>query len=266
MIRYQIQILSVLLLFSPPIFGKVIFQSQFSPGRWLERFNPFRPVPWTEGIERASIVYDAQLQRTVLKIFYPAKKFGNKLTGTQWKTYLDRGHEHLVLTYRVKFESGFDFVKGGKLPGFSGGHRPGHPNSVVSGGYKPNGKDGWSARIMWRPGGKIVQYLYHPDQLGKYGDNLPWLIDGNPAVFVPGQWHTVRTEIRMNSPGRNDGILRSWLDGAQVLDRNDIRFRDISKIEIDALCFSTFFGGDTQSWATTKDEYTYFDSFSVEEL
>ncbi|HEY5039276.1 MAG TPA: hypothetical protein VIJ93_09420, partial [bacterium] len=70
--------------------------------------------------------------------------------------------ESLYFRYYVRFDPGFDFVKGGKLPGLAGG-------KGNTGGHKANGTDGWSARVMWRSDGKIVQYVYHPDQVGDYG-------------------------------------------------------------------------------------------------
>lgn len=47
-------------------------------------------------------------------------------TGTQWPTSLEEfegleaQYDSLYLRYYVKFEEGFDFVKGGKLPGLMG--------------------------------------------------------------------------------------------------------------------------------------------------
>src|SRR5437660_1575157 len=73
----------------------------------------------------------------------------------------------LYLSYRVFFPSGFDFVKEGKMHGLCGG-------TCNSGGQKPTGTDGWSARVIWRAQGTANSYLYDPDQAGTYGDILPW--------------------------------------------------------------------------------------------
>ena len=51
-----------------------------------------------------------------------------------------------------------DFVKGGKLPGLFGGEGN-------TGGGIPTGMDGFSARMMWRGSGRVVQYVYYPDQV-----------------------------------------------------------------------------------------------------
>lgn len=162
--------------------------------------------------------------------------------------------EECYVRYYVRFDPGFDFVKGGKLPGLVGGQ-------ANTGGHIPNGRDGWSARLMWRSGGRVVQYLYHPDQKGVWGDDLDWATDGEPCRFVPGTWHCVETCVRMNTPGKHDGVLRSWFDGALALETATIRFRDVPELQIDGFYFSTFFGGGDLSWAPPEDQYAQFDDF-----
>lgn len=162
--------------------------------------------------------------------------------------------DECYVRYYLRFDPGFDFVKGGKLPGLVGGN-------ANTGGHVPNGRDGWSARLMWRPGGKVVQYVYHPDQKGVWGDDLDWMKDGVPCRFKPGVWHCVESYVRLNTPGKRDGIIRSWLDGDEVLDVDTLRFRDVSELRIDGFYFSTFFGGGDLSWAPTEDQFVQFDDF-----
>ena len=133
---------------------------------------------------RVSIVNDGSSK--VLRVEYPEGLFGSgdDRTGGQWRTIFDQGYEAVELEYRLKFEDGFDFVRGGKLPGLAGG-------AGNSGGSRPNGTDGFSARMHWRTNrssgsplgstqtnrANIAQYLYHPDQTtngGVNGDDLDW--------------------------------------------------------------------------------------------
>lgn len=164
--------------------------------------------------------------------------------------------ESLYLRYYVRFDPGFDFVKGGKLPGLAGG-------AANTGGHKPNGADGWSARIMWRAGGKIVQYVYHPDQPGEYGEDLAWDQGGCPRYFTPGQWDCVETYVQMNHPGKKDGVIRSWLNGEKALEATNLRFRDTASLKIDKFYFDTFFGGGDASWASPRDQKAQFDDFVI---
>jgi hypothetical protein len=166
--------------------------------------------------------------------------------------------ESAYLRYYVRFDPGFDFVRGGKLPGLVGAN-------ANTGGHKPNGQDGWSARIMWRPNGKIVQYVYHPDQPTEYGEDFTWDDGGCPRFFTPGKWQCVETYVQMNTPGKKDGVIRSWLDGQLALEVTNLRFRDKDGIKIDKFYFSTFFGGNDSSWAPPKDEFATFDNFVIAE-
>ncbi len=186
-----------------------------------------------------------------LRLKYPAGTYGSADQAIQSKIGLARNYEELYVSYRVRFADDFDFVRGGKLPGLSGG--------VGNwGGNRPDGSDGWSGRMMWRPGGEAVQYVYHPDQPGIYGEDFPW-----NRRFEPGRWHTVEHRFVMNTPGRNDGVVQAWFDGTEALYVNDLRFRDVASFGISDFLISTFFGGGDDTWAPTKDEYISFDDFVV---
>lgn len=188
---------------------------------------------------------------------------------SQWRLDLKGGYEELFLSYRIRFDEGFDFVRGGKLPGLCGG-------ACNTGGNAPTGTDGWSARMMWRTDGSggaptngdtanIVQYAYHVDQPTQFGEDLRW-DDGTPPVwreFESDTWYHLQHRIVMNTPGAPDGIIQAWLDGEMVLDVQDIRFRDTNAFQIDTMYFSTFFGGSSTIWEATKDEQVYLDDFVV---
>ncbi len=68
----------------------------------------------------------------------------------------------------------------------------------------------------------------------------------------------------MNDIGKRNGCIQSWLDGVEALSKCNFEFRTTPAIHIDALYFSTFFGGDDASWSTKKEEHVKFDSFTVE--
>jgi hypothetical protein len=116
---------------------------------------------------------------------------------------------------------------------------------------------------MWRADGKIVQYVYYPDQPGDYGQDFDWDFGGCPRYFHPGQWHCVETRVELNHPGKKDGRITSWLDGDKALEVGGLRFRDIASIHIDQFQFETFFGGGDASWASPKDQRATFDDFAI---
>ena len=227
----------------------------------LDDFNKDWLFPrWSQGLSegRVEIVENSSdLDDKYLRIFYPKGKVGPWEGGAQWKLKLKRSYDELYCAYSVMFQNSFDFVLGGKLPGFVGGRG-------YTGGNRPDGKNGWSARMMWRRVGGIVQYVYHPYQRGKWGDDLPWKPGFLSSYsFEPGKWYTVEHHIKMNTPGKSDGLIEGWLNGQLALRETDFLFRDIPSLGIDAFYFSTFFGGQGPQWAPTKDEYIYFDNFVI---
>ena len=214
---------------------------------------------WSQGVDddRVSIVETDDGENRALAVLYPEGEYGTSNTGAQWKLLFDESHECVRLTYRLQFTAPFDFVRGGKLPGLIGGEGN-------TGGGIPDGTDGWSARMMWRVDGAVVQYVYHPDQPEQYGEDLPWVVQNEQVHFAPGQWHEVIHEIQMNTPGVNDGSIRAWFDGELALESTGMRFRDVDSFAIDGMYFSTFFGGGSSSWSTTADEVVLFDDFRIE--
>ena len=226
-----------------------------------------------EGEQRVSIVEgkNAFAGRS-LAVLYPKGKHSPRETGAQWQLGFE-GQKDVTVEYRVKFRDGFNFVRGGKLPGLAGG-------KANTGGSIPDGTDGFSARMHWRTDGSrgsqltpdmanITQYMYHPD--AKNGDDFNW--DDGPGGqwerFESGRWYHLKHRIKMNTPGQNgqpginDGIVQAWLDGKMVLDRTDVRYRDIDSLKIDVFYFSTFFGGSGSKWNTASDETAFFDDFKI---
>ena len=230
-------------------------------------FGGFESEPWTstwgmawgpDPSEHGRLITGSDaFEGHSLQVTYPKDTIGSQ-GGFEFLTDFSKlsiePQESLYLRYYVRFEPGFDFVKGGKLPGLAGG-------TANTGGHKPDGTDGWSARVMWRGDGKIVQYDYHPDQAGEFGEDFDWNYGGCPRFFIPGKWQCLETYVKMNSPGKKDGIIRSWLDGEQALEVTNLRFRDTTSLKIDKMYFDTFFGGGDPSWATPQNQSAQFDNF-----
>jgi hypothetical protein len=99
-----------------------------------------------------------------LRVEYPAHSASRQLAkkgqaaegGAQAYLVWEAGDcDEAWLAYDVRFPSGFQFVKGGKLPGFFGG-------TVTSGQHIPDGTNGFSTRYMWRAAGVGEVYAYLP--------------------------------------------------------------------------------------------------------
>ena len=209
---------------------------------------------WHMGNNLVNIVAKPHAFRgRALRIRYPKNTVGcrNNKTCVNWKPKIGAKLNQLYYSYKIKFSQGFDFVRGGKLPGIAGG-------TANTNGKKPNGNDGWGVRIMWNQQGKLAQYVYHPDQKNPFGDSFQWKM----PVLEKGKWHSLKTRVRINTAGKRDGIIQSWFNGKLVLDKRNLRFRNNSKLQIDQLMFSSFFGGNDDSWAPKRDQAIYLDEFN----
>ena len=89
----------------------------------------------------------------VLQVTYEADSFSHDTGGAQlytlWNTTDGSSFNTMMVTYELAFDAGFDWVKGGKLPGIRGGLN----STGCSGGNKADGRDCFSSRLMWRMSG-----------------------------------------------------------------------------------------------------------------
>lgn len=233
--------------------AKADFRQSTASGQWFDGFE--------DG--RAAIAADPN-QGKVLRLTYPAGCYGTvdpHACAAQVKVYLsETAHDTLWLSFKVRFDSDFDFVKGGKLPGLCG-------SQCKTGGNIPSGDDGWSARHMWRTGGAAVQYLYFFGQPSTYGLDVPFDIGGTQRVFTPGQWTTIVQQVALNTMSSEgavaNGKVCSWFDGEKAACDSGYVFRTQDTMHIDKFYLSTFHGGDGTDWAPTVDVFAEFDDFVV---
>lgn len=229
-----------------------------------ERLKEHSPVPvlWTGGFAQAGEagrfrVVESAGHGRALEVLYPRGGVGPQQTGGQWLAALPPrlGYE---LEYRVRFGADFDWRLGGKLPGLAGGSVP------TGGNFDP---DGFSARYMWREGGRLVIYLYWAGQASAARERgRQYGVDLDCGVTLErGRDYRLRQRVTLNTPGRPDGRLEVWVDGRPVLQRADLLFRDApaKAWQIDRFLFSTFHGGNSPSWAPTRDCTVEFDDLAV---
>jgi hypothetical protein len=171
----------------------------------------------------------------------------------------------LYLRYYVKFPAGFDFGRGGKLPGLYGG-----PPGEASGGHHGQA---FSTRYMWRDhpvAGSLRNcssavacaevYLYTPQLSPGYGLDIggAWNWQGD------GRWHMIEQRV-----DRASGDVTVWYDGTQVLSASGVLGGAVKGagaaggVPFSGVLFSTFFGGHDTSWGPSKDEAAYFADFAV---
>jgi hypothetical protein len=77
---------------------------------------------------------------------------------------LIEGAKEVLFSYSVYFPAGFNFVKGGKMPGLYGGTSMDVAKSC-SGGRQDSRDECFSARVMWRTSGAGEFYNYYPSKV-----------------------------------------------------------------------------------------------------
>jgi hypothetical protein len=133
-----------------------------------------------------------------------------------------------TLSYDVYFEPGFDFAKGGKLPGLAAAS---FDSGCTEDGNAKRQPANWSERLMWRANGRLQLYSY--DQSRPSGScgiettideapgdpefELPGTIPSDDEFrLAPGVWYTVRLSVRVND---NDSVVyQTDSSGQLVLD------------------------------------------------
>jgi hypothetical protein len=164
-----------------------------------------------------------------------------------------------TLTYQLRFPVGFQFVKGGKMPGLCGGQCWTGPD---------NGPGGWSTRYMWRANGVAEVLLSDATTTGDGTDLFrtsgKFRTTGNWKWQADGLWHTIAQTVVMNTPGQADGSITVFYDGKQVAQQTGVTFRATGDTDaIDSMMFTTFFGGHDSSWAPSSNQVIDWRDFAV---
>jgi hypothetical protein len=213
---------------------------------------------WQDGIKEGNLSVVERDGTFRLRVDYQVGEIGPEKNGAGWRFPIAR-RETAELSYTVRFGKDFDWVKGGKLPGFCGG-----PENV-SGGRPADGTNGFSARLMWRKEGRGEAYLYHKNQPERYGDQIAFPEDFR---FPTETDIRVRMRVTMNDPGKKNGaiivsIRLGDVEERELVKRGDLEWRSVDAFGIDSLYFETFHGGSDKSWAPSRPSFAEFGDFLI---
>jgi len=246
------------------LIGSTDFESQQFGTIYTKEFwqkDGFITETWDNGLaDRTMIDSSTSVSgKKSLRVTYLQGKFGPGPDGCQIALLFNTSNE-LYMSYWLKFSDNFSWGttnEGGKLPGLAGGNR-------CSGGATCDGTNGFSARFMWRSGGKAVLYLYHMDKPATYGDDIDLIFpSGKQVIFEKGKWYNMMERVKINSNASTyDGEVEVWVNGEHVLLRKGLRFTSNGD-KVDDLYISTFHGGNDSTWAPTTTCYTWFDDIKV---
>lgn len=156
-------------------------------------------------------------------------------------------------------------VTGGKFPGIAGTY-----NRAGWGGRRADGKNGWSMRgsfskiigkgdSMLAGRTPIGTYAYFADMPSKYGEVWPWSKHGL-GVLERNKWYCIEQHVRLNDPGRKNGVFRVWIDGYRALDKTDVLYRTTASLKIDRIWMNVYHGGTAVS---PHDQHVFVDNVVV---
>lgn len=178
----------------------------------------------------------------------------------------------LMFSYAVKFEQGFDWNKGGKLPGPYGGTTD-ELAYGCSGGRQDARDACFDLRLMFRGAGAGEVYAYLPD--AKENDVLLQIkgSEKNPKygfsiargafTFPTGEWTVVAERVKLNDAGKPNGEIELFVNGKSVISASGIVIREHAESVFRGAHFQTFFGGSTKDWGSPKDQKAWFADVSV---
>ena len=206
-----------------------------------------------------AIVADAGLDGSAgLRTTYVGGEMGSERVVV--RSRLDQPLREATLSFDVRFDKDFQFVRGGKLHGLG-------PTRPTTGG-NPTKPDGWSVRLTFRGQGGLQTYVYDQRKEGKYGIGKV----AENFAFKPGRWYHLDLHVRVNDDSyAADGLAHVWVDGKRLIEHDNLQLRAEGGDEtlITSLLYSTFHGGNGPTWAPTNDDgsfatvYADFDNFAV---
>ena len=177
------------------------------------------------------------------------------------------GHdpEEAYFRYYLRLGDNWDpVVDGGKLPGFAGTY------GRAGWGLRPaDGTNGWTARGGFfsvsaadakasdlRGVGTYADVANSPDYNGStWGWNL-----GPTGLLHKNRWYSIEQRVKMNTPGKRDGVLQVWIDGKPAFSKTDIEFRTVPALKIESVWMNVYFGG---TGIPDRDMTLYIDNLVI---
>jgi hypothetical protein len=100
----------------------------------------------------------------------------------------------------------------------------------------------------------IGGYIYHLDQPSDYGETVKW----SGTVLERGKWYSIEHYLKMNSiegpfdtvgngSAKSDGVYKAWVDGVQVYERADFRWRRHPEMGLQGFWLNWYHGGKEPS-------------------
>lgn len=243
--------------------SSVIFHESFDTnweGNWQSTFWGNSQSVNENKTEKFRAINGNALQITVPK--------GKHAGSTAYVDLSEKKLRKAYLRYFLRFGDSWHANTSGKLPGFAGTYKS-TAYAAGWGGRISNGSNGWSARASFGQTSSeynvlknktpIGTYLYHSDMKHHYGDTLAWSkFDDN--MLTKNKWYTIEQYIELNTPNRNDGKLKAWINGYLAYSNTNINFTNEPRFNIETIWLNLYYGGKDKA---PKDLTLFIDELTV---
>ena len=137
----------------------------------------------------------------------------------------------VCLRYAIRLPDDFEYGDGGFLPGLFGG-------DPMSPSEESDGKNGFTAGIIWRNDGKS-QILA---QLPNSTTSNPALLQRVKFKIPTGRWVWIDQELVLNNSGYADGALKLWIDGELTYQQDEITWRFDDALTVSGVTGAVHYG------------------------
>jgi len=161
--------------------------------------------------------------------------------------------DRMSLRYYVRFPKGFNFAKGGDMPGLFGG--------VVDSEYGAIGSSFIHMRLRWNEKGEIGIVGTFDDESIDTANEF-W---SHTAINADGEWHKIILDVTLNTipSKRMNGLIALYYDGTKIFGSNKVKYRTSEDSKLEGLYFVSYFGHLSVTEATPSDQFIDFAGFTL---
>lgn len=245
--------------------ASVIFSTDFESEKWAAEWTNAGHLKVIDTVDADPRRRFEPLRGKALRVRIAEGSTGALNTTFKFMREIGKEPEEIFVRYYLRLASDWNqTLQGGKMPGISGTY-----GVAGWGGRKSDGTNGWSARGSFHLsiprdnplGGlhPIGTYCYHADMQGRYGNIWLWQNDYR-GFLESNRWYSIEQYLKLNTPGKKNGIIRAWVDGRLAFEKSDIRFRHVDSLKIEQVWMNVYHGGTKPS---PYDQHLYIDNVVI---
>ncbi|MFC1596845.1 polysaccharide lyase [Planctomycetota bacterium] len=238
--------------------GESLFHCDFDSAEWFKEWGLATTPKRVDQVSDDSKRGFEPLRGKALRVRIDSGGHYGLSMAFAFKKRLGYEPEEVYFRYYLRLADDWDPRRGGKLPGFGGTY-----GRAGWGGRPVNGRDGWSARglFLGQKEGRtpIGFYCYHMDMKGRYGSNWVWDRD-ELGLLENNRWYCIEQYLKLNAPGRPNGILRGWVDGKLAFENRNVRMRAVDTLKLESVWINFYLGG---TWTAERDHHVFVDEVVI---